>query len=79
MGIITTAAINVNKLFQVCPDTNEDVPEKKSLIAPTHGISDDATPTTQVSLTAVTGLPNSSFKPRLWIYESSAVELVALS
>ena len=50
MGIITTAAINVNKLFQVCPDTNEDVPEKKSLIAPTHGISDDATPTTKYLL-----------------------------
>ena len=48
-------------------ETKSEVPENNNLIEPTQGTSEDATPTIQLSLTAVTGFPYSSFNPRLKI------------
>ncbi len=59
--------------------TDDDVPEKKSLAAPSHGISVEATPTTHSPFTAWTGLPFSSLSPLPRMYCSLASGLVALS
>ena len=78
-GAAMITAITTARLLHVVSVTDDEVPEKKGVAAPIHGISVEATPTTHSSFTAWTGLPFSSLSPFPRMYCSLASGSVALS